>query len=145
MNILRREPNFSLKQKILNLCLTWHILWSYCFAVGITLKQTSSFQLQVCFSMYDLSVTTRHWKAEIFTFQQMIALKKLWKMFFITSKKALFFLEICKFLYFHFPPFFFLPAIALKFDPRLILKVYDVISCPTKNLKAHSKIWDNFY
>ena len=63
-------------------------------------------------------------------------------MFFITSKKAFSVLEIFK--YFHFPLFFFLPAIALKVDSRLILKVYDVINCLTKNLKAHSKVWDNF-
>ena len=43
-------------------------------------------------------------------------------MFFISSKKAFFFLEIFKFLYLHLPLFFSLSAIALEVDPRKILK-----------------------
>ena len=48
--------------------------------------------------------------------------------------KALFILEIFKFLYFRLPLFFALPAIALEGDSRKILKVYDVIICLNKNL-----------
>ena len=33
------EHNFSMKQKILNLCLRWHILRSYCFVAEVTFNQ----------------------------------------------------------------------------------------------------------
>ena len=42
-----------------------------------------------------------------------------------------------KFLYFRLPLFFSVSAIALEVDPRKILKVYDIINCLNKNLKAH--------
>ena len=39
LNISRMEHNFSMKQKILNLCLRWHILRSYCFVVEVTFEE----------------------------------------------------------------------------------------------------------
>ena len=61
-------------------------------------------------------------KAKKIIFHQMIVLQKLWKMFFYFILKALFVLEIFKFLYFRLPLFFSLSAIALEVDPRKILK-----------------------
>ena len=37
-NISRTEHGFSMKQKILNLCLIWHILRSYRFVADVTLR-----------------------------------------------------------------------------------------------------------
>ena len=47
---------------------------------------------------------------------------KTMKNVFYFIEKTLFILEIFKFLYFHLPLFFTLSAIALKVDPRKILK-----------------------
>ena len=60
---------------------------------------------------------------------------KTMKNVFYFIKKALFILKIFKFLYFCLSLFFFLPAIALKADPRKILKF--VINCLNKNLITH--------
>ena len=73
---------------------------------------------------------------QIFIFHQMIAVQKLWKMFFVSSKKALFVLEIFKFLYIRPSLFFALSAIALEIDSRKML-VYDIINCLNKNLNTH--------
>ena len=54
---------------------------------------------------------------QIFIFNQMIALPKLWKMFFISSNKAFFVVEIFKFLYLHLPLFFSLSA-------RTLFRIY---------------------
>ena len=58
---------------------------------------------------------------QIFIFHQMIALQKLWKMFFISSRKLFSFLTYSNFCIFVFPSFF-LSAIVLDVDPRKILK-----------------------
>ena len=58
-----------------------------------------------------------------FISHQMVALQKLWKMFFISSKKLFSFF---KFLYFRLPLFFHLSAIA-----------FDVINCLNKILITH--------
>ena len=59
---------------------------------------------------------------QIFVFDQMVPLQKLWKILFISSKKLFSFPEVFKFLYFHLPFIFSLSAIALKRAPRWILK-----------------------
>ena len=59
---------------------------------------------------------------QFFIFHQMIALQKLWKMFFISSKKLFSFLRYLNFCIFVFPSFFTLSVIALEVDPRKILK-----------------------
>ena len=38
LNILRTKQNFSMKQKILNLCISWHILRSCRFVAEVTFK-----------------------------------------------------------------------------------------------------------
>ena len=73
---------------------------------------------------------------QIFIFHQMIAIQKLWKIIFVSSKKALFVLEIFKFFYIRPSLFFALSAIALEIDSRKML-VYDVVNCLNKNLNTH--------
>ena len=55
---------------------------------------------------------------QILISHQKIALQKLWKMLFISSKKALFILKIFKFLCFCLPLFFSLSVIVLEVDWR---------------------------
>ena len=57
---------------------------------------------------------------QIFIFHQMIALQKLWKMFFISSKNLFRSCNIQIFVYLSYPLFFSLSAIALKVDSRKI-------------------------
>ena len=57
-----------------------------------------------------------------FIFHQMIVLQKLWKMFFISSKKLFSFSRYSNFCIFVFSPFFSLSDVALEVDPRKILK-----------------------
>ena len=71
---------------------------------------------------------------QIFIFHQIVALQKLWKMFFISSKKLFSFLRYSNFCIFIFLSFFSLSAIALEVDLRKIFKVYDTINCLNKNL-----------
>ena len=66
---------------------------------------------------------------QIFIFHQIIALQKLWKMFFYFIWKALFFLEIFKFLYFRLHLFFFSVSHCFRGWSKKNLKVYDVINC----------------
>ena len=54
---------------------------------------------------------------QIFIFHHMIALQKLWKMFFISSKKLSSFSRYSNFCISIFPSFS-LSAIALELDPR---------------------------
>ena len=63
---------------------------------------------------------------QIFTFHQMIALQKLWKMFFISSKKLFSFSRYSNVRYFRLPLFSPLSAIALEADPRKISKLSTV-------------------
>ena len=58
---------------------------------------------------------------QISIFYQMIALQKLWKMFFISPKKLFSFLRYSSSCIFVFP-FFSLSAFALEVDPRKVLK-----------------------
>ena len=53
-----------------------------------------------------------------FFYHQMIALQKLWKMFFISSKELFSFSRYSIFCVSIFPFFFSLSAIALEIDPR---------------------------
>ena len=59
---------------------------------------------------------------QILIFHQMIALQKLRKMFFISSKKLFSFLRYLNFCILVFLSFFSLSATALEFDARKILK-----------------------
>ena len=72
-------------------------------------------------------------------FDQMIALQKLWKMLFTSSKK-LFCSQDIRFLYFC-PSLFFLP-ISHCFGGwlKINVKVHDVINCLNKNSIKHS-VW----
>ena len=63
----------------------------------------------------------------------MIAIQKLWNMFFISSKKAFFVLEIFRYLYFYLLPV----SHCFRAWSRINLKVYDVINCLNENLITH--------
>ena len=73
---------------------------------------------------------------QIFIFYQMIALQKLWKMFFMSSKKLFSFSRYSKFCIFFFPAFF---PVSHSFRGwfKKNLKIYDVIDCLNKNLITH--------
>ena len=73
---------------------------------------------------------------QIFIYHQMIAIQKIWKMFFISSNKLFSFSRYSGFCIFVFS-FFSLSAIALVVDPRKFLKVYDAINGISKNLLTH--------
>ena len=76
---------------------------------------------------------------QIFIFHQMIALQKLWKMFFISSKKLFLFSRYSNFYIFIFP--YFSPVShCFRGWSKKNLKVYDVINCLNKNLITHF-IW----
>ena len=77
---------------------------------------------------------------QIFIFYEMIAVQKLWKMFFISSENIFSFsryssFDICL-------PFFFVPVIhCFRGWFKKNLKVYDVINCLNKNLIKHF-VWN---
>ena len=70
---------------------------------------------------------------QIFIFRQMIALQKLWKMFFISSKKLFSFLRYLNFCIFVFPSFFPCQPLVQRLNQEN-LKIYDVINCLTHQL-----------
>ena len=73
---------------------------------------------------------------QIFVFQQMIVLQKLWKMFFLSSKKLFSFSDIQIFLFLPSP--LFLPVGHCFSDwSKINLKVYDVINFLNKNVITH--------
>ena len=84
---------------------------------------------------------------QIFIFHQMIALQKLWKMFFISSKKLFSFLRYLNFCVFVFPSFFpcqlfsffspFFPCRCFEGWSKKNLKIYGVINCLNKDLITH--------
>ena len=73
-----------------------------------------------------LNVVSRNWAEkllsamfyQIFISYQMIALQKLWKMFFTSSKKLFSFSRYSNFCISVFPSFFSLSVIALEVDQR---------------------------
>ena len=73
---------------------------------------------------------------QIFVFHQMIALLKLWKMFFISTKKLFLFLRYLNFYIFVFPSFFPVSHCFRGWSKKN-LKIYDVINCLNKNLITH--------
>ena len=73
---------------------------------------------------------------QIFIFHQMIALQKLWKMFFISSKKLFLFSRYSIFCIFVFL-FFFPVSHCLRGWSKKNLKIYNVINCLNKNLTTH--------
>ena len=67
---------------------------------------------------------------------QIITFQKLWKMFFISSKKLFSFSRYSDFCIFIFPSF---PSLSHCFRclSKINLKVYDVINCLNENLVTH--------
>ena len=72
---------------------------------------------------------------QIFIYHQMIALQKLWKMFFIWSKKLFSILRYLNFCISIFSSFS--PSHCFRAWSKINFKVYDIISCLNKNLKKH--------
>ena len=69
-------------------------------------------------------------------FQQMIALQKLWKMLFISSKKLFSFLRYSFFVFLAFP--LFLPVDhCFGGWSKINLKVHDIVNCLNKNCTTH--------
>ena len=73
---------------------------------------------------------------QFFIFNQIIAFQKLWKMFFISSKKLFSFLRYSNFCIFVFPAFFPVSHCFRGWFKKN-LKIYDVINCLNKNLITH--------
>ena len=73
---------------------------------------------------------------QVFIFHQMIELQKLWKMFFISSKKLFSFSRYSNFCIFLFL-YFFSVSHCFRGWFKKILKVYDAINCLNKNLITH--------
>ena len=73
---------------------------------------------------------------QTFDFNQMIALQKLWKMFFISSKKLFSLLRIYIFV-FSSSPLFLLVSHCFRGWSKKNHKIYDVINCLCKNLITH--------
>ena len=67
----------------------------------------------------------------IFIFHQMVALQKLWKIFFISSKKLVSFSRYSNFCIFVFPSFSSVSHCFTGWSKKN-LKVYDVINCLNK-------------
>ena len=73
-----------------------------------------------------------------FIFHQIIALKKLWKMFFISSKKLFSFSRYSNFCIFIFPSTpFFVVSHCLRGWFKKNPKAYEVTNCLNKNLITH--------
>ena len=73
---------------------------------------------------------------QVFIFHQMIALQKLWKMFFLSSKKLFSFSRYSNFCIFVFPSFFSVSH-CLRGWSKKNLKIHDIINCLNKNLITH--------
>ena len=71
---------------------------------------------------------------KFFIFHQMITFQKLWKMFFISSKKLFSFTRYSNFCI-PSSPLLLLVSHCFRAWSKIHLKVYDVINCLNKNLK----------
>ena len=73
---------------------------------------------------------------QIFILHQMIALQKLWKMFFISSKKLISFSRYSNFVFLS-SPLFFPVSHCLEAWSKKNVEIHDVISCLNKNFIRH--------
>ena len=110
-------------------CLSVSRIWLYVIIMSHTSFRVNPHSI-VCLNVMELLAWSRDhiWRLkllsifyQIFIFHQMIAFQKLWKMFFISSKKLFSFSRYSIFCIFIFP-LFSLSAIALEVDSRKILK-----------------------
>ena len=93
-------------------------------------KSVSSFSCNTQQQTYLLKLMSAIF-SEIFIFHQMVALQKLWKMFFISSKKLFSFSSYSNFC-------IFLPVSHfLKAWSKINFKVYDAFNCLKENLRTH--------
>ena len=108
------------------LCTWWLHFQENIFILG--LKSVSSFS---CNTLNYLLKACVCYFSEIFNFHQMIALQKLWKMFFLLCKK-LFSLQDTQIFVFFLPASYFWKA-----SSKTNLKGYDAFNCLKKNLITH--------
>ena len=87
-----------------------------------------------------LKASVRYFLSNFYFSPQMIALQKLWKMFFISSKKLFLFSRYSNFCIFIFPSFFPVSHCFRGLFKKNHEKVYDVINCLNKNLVTHH-VW----
>ena len=78
---------------------------------------------------------------QIFIFNQMIALQKLWKMFFLFHLKSYFRSRDIQFFVFPSSPLFLPVSHCVRVCLKINLKVYDIIDCLNKNLITHF-VWN---
>ena len=102
---------------ICTFCKQWSFIW-LCFSLWVSLKLVSAIFYQ------------------IFIFHQMMALQKLWRMFFIWSKKLFSFLRYLNFWTLVFPSFFPISHYFRGWSKKS-LKIYDAINYLNKNLITH--------
>ena len=94
------------------------VLWNYLLLIKIYPPQPVMKVIQRIFTYASLKLVSAIFY-RIFIFYQIIALQKLWNMFFISSQKLF---SFSRYSNFRLPRFFILAAIALEVDPRKILK-----------------------
>ena len=94
------------------------VLWNYLLLIKIYPPPPVMKVIQRIFTYASLKLVSAIFY-RIFIFYQIIALQKLWKIFFTSSKK---FFSFSRYSNFRLPLFFTLSAIALEVDPRKIVK-----------------------
>ena len=94
------------------------VLWNYLLLIKIYPPQPVMKVIQCIFTYASLKLVSAIFY-RIFIFYQIIALQKLWKMFFVSSQKLF---SFSRYSNFRLPLFVTLAAIALEVDPRKILK-----------------------
>ena len=102
------------------------------------MKLTTTVQFEIFFIViktFCLKLVSAYFY-QIIIFHRMIGLQKLWKMFFISSKKLFSFSRYSNFCVFVFPSFFPVSHCFSGWFKR-ILQVHDVINCLNKNLITH--------
>ena len=119
--LLRGISNkFWLSDLVLKLCFS--LLWVSLTNVLASSLSWSSWCINRQFCSETRPLNLKLVSAIFYFFHQMIALQKLWKIIFISSKNLFLLSRYSFFLYFCTPPFFSLSAIALRDDRRWILK-----------------------
>ena len=99
--------------------------FKFCKCCGVLFSFTVEFKACVCYFLLN------------FCFSPNDSPQKLWKMFFILSKKLFSFSRYSNFCIFVFPSFFFPVSHCLRGWSKKILKIHDVINCLNKNLVTY--------
>ena len=103
----------------------------WCVSLNLIKKDLGSF----CVVFYSLKLVSAIVYQSLI-FHQMIALQKLWKLFFISSRKLFSFLRYLIFCIFALPSFFPVSHCFRSWSKKNF-KIYDVINSLNKNLMTH--------